>query len=93
MPTDGAGFEVVLAQTGQTITVAPDESILQAVEKIGISVDCLCREGACGTCETAILAGEAEHYDQYLDDDEKASQKTIMICVSRAKGNSITLDL
>ena len=93
MPTDGDSFEVVLAQTGQTITVAPDESILQAVEKIGVSVDCLCREGACGTCETAILSGEAEHYDQYLDDDEKASQKTIMICVSRAKGKSITLDL
>ncbi len=93
MPTDGDSFEVVLAQTGQTITVAPDESILQAVEKIGVSVDCLCREGACGTCETAILAGEAEHYDQYLDDDEKASQKTIMICVSRARGKSITLDL
>ena len=93
MPTDGDSFEVVLAQTGQTITVAPDESILQAVEKIGVSVDCLCREGACGTCETAILAGEAEHYDQYLDDDEKASQKTIMICVSRAKSGSITLDL
>lgn len=93
IPTHAEGFEVVLAQSGQTITVAPNESILQAVEKVGINVNCLCREGACGTCETSILAGEANHYDQYLDDDEKASQKTIMICVSRAKGKSITLDL
>lgn len=93
IPEEAEGFQVILAKSGQTITVEPKQSILDAVEKIGISVECLCREGACGTCETKILAGEAHHYDQYLDDDEKASQQTMLICVSRAKGHSITLDL
>jgi ferredoxin len=56
-------------------------------------VECLCREGVCGTCETVILDGEAEHFDQYLSDAEKASQKSMMICVSRAKGKKLVLDL
>lgn len=92
-PETAAAFTVTLAKSGHEITVAPNQSIIQAIETLGIEVECLCREGVCGTCETAIVAGEAEHYDQYLDDDEKAAQKTMMICVSRAKGQHITLDL
>ena len=70
-----------------------DQTILQAIEGLNIEVECLCREGVCGTCETAILQGEAEHFDQYLDDAEKTAQRSMMICVSRAKGKEITLDL
>lgn len=47
----------------------------------------------CGTCETAILEGEAEHHDQYLSDAEKAAQKSLMICVSRARTPRLVLDL
>lgn len=47
----------------------------------------------CGTCETAILEGEADHRDHYLDDDERAEQKTMMLCVSRAKTKRLVLDL
>ena len=75
------------------IEVMADQSILQAIESLNIDVECLCREGVCGTCETAILQGEAEHYDQYFSDDEKASQQSMMIYVSRAKGKEITLNL
>ncbi|MNW14341.1 Phthalate dioxygenase reductase [compost metagenome] len=56
-------------------------------------VECLCRAGVCGTCETAILEGEAEHYDQYLSDEEKAAQQSIMLCVSRARTARLVLDL
>lgn len=47
----------------------------------------------CVARETTILEGEAEHFDQYLSDDEKASQQSMMICVSRAKGKKLVLDL
>ncbi|EBP9214086.1 2Fe-2S iron-sulfur cluster binding domain-containing protein, partial [Salmonella enterica] len=50
-------------------------------------------EGVCGTCETMILEGEADHRDQYYSDEEKASQKSLLICCSRAKGNRLVLDL
>ncbi len=92
-PENGEAFTVVLAKTGQSVEVKADQTILQAIELLNIDVECLCREGVCGTCETAILQGEAEHYDQYLSDAEKAAQQSIMICVSRAKGKEIVLDL
>jgi ferredoxin len=66
---------------------------LRVIEKAGVKVDCMCREGICGSCETAIVEGVADHRDSYLSDDEKAAQKTMMLCVSRCKGARLVLDL
>ncbi|MBP6117165.1 MAG: oxidoreductase [Neisseriaceae bacterium] len=93
VPTDAASFTVVLAQSGLEVVVGADQTILQAIESLAVEVECLCREGVCGTCETRILEGEAEHYDQYLSDEEKAAQQSMMLCVSRAKGQRLVLDL
>lgn len=93
-PATTDSFTVTLARAGLEITVNADESILTAIERqTSLAINCLCREGYCGTCETALLAGDALHYDQYLDDAEKAAQNKILICVSRAKDGVLTLDL
>ncbi|MBB1626837.1 PDR/VanB family oxidoreductase [Achromobacter sp. UMC71] len=93
-PAAGGAFTVVLARSGTELRVEAGASILQAIEKSNAAdVECLCREGVCGTCETRILAGQAEHFDQYLSDEEKAAQQTMMICVSRARGDRLVLDL
>lgn len=86
-------IEVVLADSGKTISVAPTESILEAVEKAGVFVLSSCREGICGTCETPVLSGEIDHRDSYLTDDERAAGDVMMICVSRAKSASLELEL
>jgi len=91
--SDGA-FTLVLARSGCELQVESGISILQAIERSNAAeVECLCREGVCGTCETSILDGEAEHLDQYLTDEEKASGKTLMICVSRSRSERLVLDL
>ncbi len=90
----GGAFEVHFQRSGFTLEVAEDMSILQAIEADKrVKVECLCRNGVCGTCETTILEGEAEHRDQYLDEEEQAAQKTMMICVSRARSKRLVLDL
>jgi ferredoxin-NADP reductase len=86
-------FEVELARTGITINVPADRSIFDAVQDHGISVLGSCHEGICGTCETVILDGAADHRDSVLNDDEKASNETMMICVSRCTSGRLTLDL
>lgn len=92
--TSGRMFAVVLARSGREVMVAEDETILQALHRCGVrDVPSLCREGVCGTCEVAIVEGEADHRDQYLMPDEKAAQKTMMICVSRAATPRLVLDL
>ena len=47
----------------------------------------------CGTCETVVLDGEVDHRDSVLNDEEKASNETMMICVSRCTSDRLTLDL
>lgn len=94
-PKGGAPFLVNLARSGKSIEIKADETILQALESAGVEPPYLCRGGACGQCETNVVAcsGTIIHNDHYLSDEEKASGEKIMICVSRLKGESLTLDL
>ncbi|MFT3987814.1 PDR/VanB family oxidoreductase [Aestuariivirga sp.] len=94
-PPPGMKFRANLRRSGKVIEVAPHQSILEAAEAAGVDAPYLCRGGACGQCETQVLAcdGEIEHNDHYLEPEEKASGLKIMICVSRIKGNEIALDL
>jgi ferredoxin-NADP reductase len=86
-------FEVVLAQSGRTLTVPPDRSILEVVEEAGVGVLSSCQEGTCGTCETAVLEGTVDHRDSLLTPDEQAANDTMFICVSRAACPKLVLDL
>ncbi|WP_329213033.1 PDR/VanB family oxidoreductase [Streptomyces sp. NBC_01485] len=86
-------FEVVLTRSGRTLTVPPDRSILEVVEEAGVPVLFSCREGTCGTCETDVVEGTPDHRDSLLDDDERAAGSTMLICVSRACGPRLMLDL
>jgi ferredoxin-NADP reductase len=92
---DGArtSFEVELAQSGRTLVVPEDKSILHTVEEAGITVMSSCQEGVCGTCETGVLEGVPDHRDSVLDDDEQAACDVMMICVSRSRGPRLVLDL
>lgn len=85
-------FEVEIAD-GTVIEVGGDESILAALGRCGIPALNSCQEGNCGTCETFILEGEAEHRDHVLSDEERAAGESMMICVSRARTPRLVLDL
>lgn len=93
-PPPGAAFKVTLARSGITITVGPHQSLLEAMEEAQVDAPWLCRGGACGQCETAVLSckGRIEHHDHWLSDAEKAAQQKIMPCVSRFQGEDLTLD-
>ncbi|WP_417805653.1 PDR/VanB family oxidoreductase [Thalassospira lucentensis] len=94
-PPVGQAFSVHLARAGIDVTVGAEQSLLEAIEASGTPVRSMCRGGACGHCETAIVHcdGELRHNDHWLDDDQKASQKFIMPCVSRFCGTRLELDL
>ena len=86
-------FEVVLARSGCTLLVPAGKSILEVILAAGIKTPYVCREGWCGNCETALLGGKADHRDDILEDDQKAAQDTIHICISRAMpGEQLILD-
>ncbi|MFD3334144.1 PDR/VanB family oxidoreductase [Streptomyces sp. NPDC058700] len=96
-PSDGAspsdGFEVELRRSGRTVRVEPGGTLLDAVREVVPGVAYSCEEGWCGTCETKVLAGTPEHHDSVLGEEERASGTTMMICVGRARGARLVLDL
>ncbi|MFE3826047.1 PDR/VanB family oxidoreductase [Streptomyces sp. NPDC059092] len=89
----GDAFEVVLSQSGRTLQVPPDKSVLTAARDAGVAVPYSCAEGICGTCETEVLEGEPDHRDSVLSAEERESGETMMICVSRSLGPRLVLDL
>jgi ferredoxin-NADP reductase len=92
-PVLAEAFDVVLEQSGVTLTVPPERSILDVVEEAGVGVLSSCAEGTCGTCETSVLEGTPDHRDSVLTDEERAVNDCMMICVSRSCTRRLVLDL
>jgi ferredoxin-NADP reductase len=91
--TSGDAFEVELATSGRRVSVAADQSIIDALADAGVEVDHSCQEGTCGTCETAVLAGVPDHRDSILSTVERAANDCMMICVGRCVEGPLVLDL
>ncbi|MCP4618329.1 MAG: oxidoreductase [Bradyrhizobium sp.] len=86
-------FEVELALSGRVLTVGEDDSLLEVLEGAGYHVTNSCRAGICGTCLLKVLAGEPDHRDDLLNDEQRAANAMILPCVSRAKTKRLVLEL
>jgi ferredoxin len=83
---------VELRQTGVTVEVPADQTILEAIQDVAPVISS-CTEGYCGTCEVRVLKGTPDHRDTVLTDDERASNEIMMVCVSRALTDDLILDI
>jgi ferredoxin-NADP reductase len=90
---DNQPFEVVLANSGKRVTIPADKTITEVLADAGIYVPTSCTEGFCGTCETEVVAGTPDHRDEYLTDEERRTNKTMMVCVGRSKTAVLTLKI
>ncbi|MBO3274688.1 PDR/VanB family oxidoreductase [Pseudomonas schmalbachii] len=86
-------FEVELASSGVVLHVPAESSLVDVLQAHGCDIDTECREGICGTCIVEVIDGEPDHRDNCLSNKEKASNKQICACVSRAKSARLVLDL
>lgn len=89
--TTGGAFEVELRRSGRTLSVPADSSVLAAVRAELPNTAYSCEQGFCGTCQQRVLEGEIEHRDELLTDAERGG--SMLICVSRARGERIVLDM
>lgn len=91
--TPCGAFEVVLKRSGRSFNIASGQSMYDVFQANDIKVEFSCKEGICGACETKVLEGIPEHRDSVLSKSERASNKTMMVCVSGCKGERLVLDL
>ena len=84
-------FQIQIASTGEMMTVPASKSIVDVLRENGVFVDTSCEEGYCGTCLTRYLAGEPEHRDEVLDDEDH--EDYVLICCARSYSEVLVLDL
>lgn len=92
-PAGARRFKAVLGRSGRTVEVDEDHTLLEALTAAGVDVPSSCGQGICGTCVTPVLGGAVDHRDTYLTDDERAAGDRLCVCVSRAAGSEVQLDL
>jgi vanillate O-demethylase ferredoxin subunit len=86
-------FDVQLASSGTVVTVPAGRTALEVLAEAGVDIPYSCEEGVCGTCLTRVLAGEPDHRDLYLTDEEHAANDQFTPCCSRARTPLLVLDL
>jgi phthalate 4,5-dioxygenase reductase component len=82
-------FTAVWAPTGQRMPVPADRTLLATLRQHGIEVDSSCEAGVCGTCRLRLVAGDVDHRDNFLSQDERRA--SVISCVSRALSPEITV--
>ena len=91
--TGDASFEVELKSNGHVYEIPAGKTILDVLIEGGEDPMHDCKRGDCGICQTTVIEGIPDHRDYILSDSEKASNKVMQICVSRAKSKRLVLDL
>jgi ferredoxin-NADP reductase len=91
--TLGESFTVIAARSRVAVRVAADQTIGEALMVAGVAVPMSCEQGVCGTCLTDVIDGVPDHRDQYLTDEEKATNKQMTPCCSRSRSPVLTLAL
>jgi len=93
-PSKEAPFTVELKNSGLTVEVPADQTLLTALRCANIDVQSDCEEGLCGSCEVRVLAGSVDHRDVVLTRSEREANDRMMACCSRAvKGGKLVLEL
>ena len=84
-------FRVRLLKSGGEYEIPPGETIIDVLRGRGVAVRTSCELGYCGACLTPYLAGEPDHRDQILSENDR--QRYLLICCSRARTPVLELDL
>ncbi len=86
-------FDVELKRRGKSFHVPVGKTILDVLLANDVYVAHSCKEGVCGSCETRVLEGVPEHFDNVLSRRERDSNELIMVCCSGCSSGKLVLDL
>ncbi|GCB43717.1 PDR/VanB family oxidoreductase [Streptomyces sp. NL15-2K] len=89
---DGGGFTVRLSSTGAEYLVSEDQSVLDVLLANGVEAPYSCGQGICGECIVRVRAGEPDHRDDVLTDEERA-EGLFTPCSSRSRTPILELEL
>ena len=78
---------VSFTASARTTEFLPDETVLDAAERVGVDIESSCRVGSCGVCTVKLLSGEVSmDCDDGLEDDDRAAGM-ILACQAVPNGD------
>ena len=75
-------FTLRLVKSGKDVRVQATQTPTDALAAAGVAIDVKCADGLCGVCQCRVLAGEVEHRDFVLSEQQRS--QTMILCQSRA---------
>ncbi len=84
-------FTITLQPANRSFTVEADEAILPAAIRQGIGLPYGCRDGACGSCKSKLLAGRVVHGTHQLKALSPAEEEAgyILTCCGRPQSDCV----
>jgi len=80
---------VQFSKSGKSGALAPNQSVLEAAEAIGVAIDFSCRVGTCGTCVVPLTSGTVTmEVEDGLPPDQKA-KGIILACQAKSADNLV----
>lgn len=80
---------IAFSKSGKSGALAPDQSVLEAAEAIGVAIDYECRVGICGRCKVPLRQGQVTmEVEDALAADEKADG-IILACQAKSVGDLV----
>lgn len=90
----GPGSEVTAILDGRatTTTVAPDEAILDGVQRIRPDLPFSCKGGVCGTCRAKVTDGEVRMRRNYALEEYEVAVGYVLTCQAVPLSDRVTVD-
>jgi ferredoxin len=89
----GSPFSVRLEREDVVLEVPSDRSLLSVIRDVLPHYPSSCGSGSCGVCEAKVLSGRIDQRDRVLSLQECERGDVMMVCVSRAEGDLLVLDV
>lgn len=83
------GFQVSVQPSRHTFHAEPEETILEAALRQGLSLPYGCRDGVCGSCRGKVLSGELAHGKAQLEVLSEADRQAgfALFCCAMARSD------
>jgi ferredoxin len=90
-----SAFVVDVLNRDISVSVRPDQTLLDALRGAGVEMIYDCQRGECGLCAVKVLDhdGAIDHRDVFFSAEEKAEGQRMCACVSRLAGGRGLIDI
>lgn len=88
-------FTVDVLNRDISVSVRPDQTLLEALTSAGVQMIFDCQRGECGLCAVKVVETSAtiDHRDVFLSAEEKSHGDRLCACVSRLAGGRALIDV